>query len=86
MNNRHVTLQDKYSNIHHLMRVKDLIVDPIKKTATCQWLWIYKTTSEFFPFELWTQLDRVQVNEKLVYKDLTFKVIHIDDEDHPLFS
>ncbi|KAF1027438.1 MAG: hypothetical protein GAK29_00683 [Acinetobacter bereziniae] len=79
MNVYEIVLQDENLKLHKLIKVKDIIYDPLKKDESFLWFWIYADTSEFFNFDLWDDLDRAQINQNIQYNGNSFKVVEINN-------
>lgn len=77
MENHQIVLRDENNNQYKVIRVKDTIFNAETLLETHQWLWVFAESYEFFPFELWEQLEHLKVNESLVYNNKKLHVIYI---------
>lgn len=77
MENHEIILQDKHHKQFKIVRVQDVRFDEVTLTNTHEWLWVYHHSSEFFPFELWDQLDNATVHQKIILGNEVFKIVQI---------
>ena len=86
MENHQIILQDEHQRRYKVIRVQDVSFNTQTLMNTSQWLWVYAESSEFFPFELWEDLDRARLNDTIAHKQRTFKVTKILSIRKPKFS
>lgn len=77
MENHEVTLQDEHHHQYKIVKVQDVLFDEGTSTNSYQWLWVYHHNSEFFPFELWSQLDNATIDQKIKLDNKFLKIIKI---------
>ncbi|PJG65016.1 hypothetical protein [Acinetobacter seifertii] len=77
MENHEITLQDEHHKQLKIVKVQDVRFDSNTLTHSYQWLWVFDHSSEFFPFELWDQLDNATVHQKIRMNNQVFKIIKI---------
>ncbi|CAG68946.1 hypothetical protein ACIAD2143 [Acinetobacter baylyi ADP1] len=75
--NHEIILQDEHHQQFKIVKVQDVRFDEVTIANTHQWLWVYDHSAEFFPFELWDQLDNASVHQKIKLGNQVFKVIKI---------
>ena len=77
MENHEITLQDEHHKQFKIVKVQDVRFDEVTIANTQQWLWVYHHSAEFFPFELWDQLDNATVHQKIKLGNQVFKIVKI---------
>ncbi|WP_144730335.1 hypothetical protein [Acinetobacter oleivorans] len=77
MENHEITLQDEHHKQLKIVKVQDVRFDVNTLNNSYQWLWVFDHSSEFFPFELWDQLDNATVHQKIKLDNQIFKIIKI---------
>jgi len=68
---------ENMAKLAEVWRVQDVRFDVNTLNNSYQWLWVFDHSSEFFPFELWDQLDNAIVHQKIKLGDQVFKIIKI---------
>jgi len=77
MENHEIILQDEHHKQLKIVKVQDVRFDVNTLNNSHQWLWVFDHSSEFFPFELWDQLDNATVHQKIKLDNQVFKIIKI---------
>lgn len=77
MENHEIILQDEHHKQLKIVKVQDVRFDVNILNNSYQWLWVFDHSSEFFPFELWDQLDNATVHQKIKLDNQVFKIIKI---------
>lgn len=77
MENHEIILQDEHHKQLKIVKVQDVRFDVNTHNNSYQWLWVFDHSSEFFPFELWDQLDNATVHQKIKLDNQVFKIIKI---------
>ena len=67
MENHEIILQDEHHKQLKIVKVQDVRFDTHTLNHSYQWLWVFDHSSEFFPFELWDQLDSATVHQKIYF-------------------
>ncbi|WP_122975178.1 hypothetical protein [Acinetobacter lactucae] len=57
--------------------LQDVRFDVNTLNNSYQLLWVFDHSLEFFPFELWDQLDNATVHQKIKLDNQVFKIIKI---------
>ncbi|WP_120430145.1 hypothetical protein [Acinetobacter baylyi] len=77
MQNHEITLRDEHSKEFKVIKVLDVRFDETTITNTHQWLWVYDLSAEFFPFELWDQLDHAIIHQNIKLDNQVFEIVKI---------
>lgn len=77
MENHEIILQDEHHKQFKIIKVQDVRFDKNMLNNSYQWLWIFDHSSEFFPFELWDQLDNATIHQKIKLDNQVFRIIKI---------
>ncbi|WON79084.1 hypothetical protein OK024_08825 [Acinetobacter sp. UGAL515B_02] len=77
MENHEIILQDEHHQRYKIVKVQDVRFDEGTSTNTHQWLWVYHHNSEFFPFDLWNQLDNATIDQEIKLDNKFLKIIKI---------
>ncbi len=82
MENHEVILQDEHHKQFKIVKVQDVRFDKNTLNNSYQWLWIFDHSSEFFPFELWDELDHATVHQKNQTWQSSFQDYQDSDEEN----
>ncbi len=82
MENHEVILQDEHHKQFKIVKVQDVRFDKNTLNNSYQWLWIFDHSSEFFPFELWDELDHATVHQKNQTWQSSFQNYQDSDEEN----
>lgn len=77
MENHEIILQNEHHQQFKIVKVQDVRFDEVTIANSQQWLWVYHHSAEFFPFELWDQLDNATVHQKIKLGNQVFKIVKI---------